>query len=102
AAREACAQAVAVALEGWNRVLATDPDSVVAHAATIRLGEVLSDPDILDEALARAHAATMHTGRAVTLALRRVEILAARPERAEPGRIEDTLREAWSLSPHDP
>lgn len=102
AARAACERSVLAALEAWNRVLGADPDAAMAHAAVIRLAEMLGDDDMLEDLLARAQAAVPDFGRAVALALRRIEIMAARPGGPEPGRIEDTLREAWSLSPHDP
>lgn len=94
-------RAVTQALDVWNRVLERDPESADAYAAMTRLCAVLDQPDLLDDALARAQSAAHDVDYAVTLALARTALVLAEAEPDLP-RVEDIAREAMELAPSDP
>src|SRR5690606_24547823 len=88
--------ALASALEAWNRVLDRDPESTAAHLASVRLAELLGDPDVLDDALGRAQAASADPGHAADMGLLRVALATGRPATLpaeDPELLDEVLRE---------
>jgi Flp pilus assembly protein TadD len=97
--------ALAGALEAWNRVLDREPESPAAHVASVRLAALLGDPDVLDDALARAQAAVADPGHAAAMGLWRVALATGQPASLpaeDPELLDEVLRELAAVSPADP
>lgn len=94
-------RAVSQAIDAWNRVLDNDVESADAYAALTRLSGALGEPALLEDALARAQAATRDTAHAVELALARADLL-VRGDAPDITGAEDLAREAMELDPSDP
>ncbi|HWN67671.1 MAG TPA: hypothetical protein VNM90_08520, partial [Haliangium sp.] len=97
--------ALASALEAWNRVLDRDPESTAAHLASVRLAQLLGDHDVLDDALARAQAASADPGHAAAMGLWRVALATGQPATLpaeDPELLDEVLRELAAVAPADP
>src|SRR5690606_11002791 len=99
-------RAIVTALDLWNRALEGaygGNDWPEVHAAIIRLGALLGHADVVEDALARAQAATRDPAHAVTLALRRADlVLAPGHGEPDPALAEEIIREAAFLAAQDP